>query len=87
MPSLHGMWRGLVELFASDAAPGEPSLHLEGPLLSALGTSDPRTLESWFAALCDGGIDVDVLQPRPWGDHDGQVTDRYGVRWLIGYQG
>ncbi|HVK34128.1 MAG TPA: VOC family protein, partial [Microlunatus sp.] len=81
----HGMLRGPVELFASDAAPGEPSLHLEGLVFSLLGTSDPGTLESWFAALCDGGTAVDPLQLRPWGDHDGQVTDRYGVRWLIGY--
>lgn len=81
----HGMLRGPVELFASDAAPGEPSLHLEGLVFSLLGTSDPGTLESWFGALCDGGTAVDPLQLRPWGDHDGQVTDRYGVRWLIGY--
>jgi PhnB protein len=83
----HGMLQGPVELFASDAAAGEPVLHLEGLLFSLLGASDPDTLESWFAALCDGGTEVDPLQLRPWGDHDGQVTDRYGVRWLIGYQG
>ena len=83
----HGMLRGAVELFASDAAPGESGLHVRGLLFSLLGASDPGTLESWFAALCDGGTEVDALQARPWGDHDGQVTDRFGVRWLIGYQG
>ena len=82
----HGMLRGPVQLFASDAAPGEPSLLVQGLLFSLLGASDRGTLESWFAALCDGGTEVDALQRRPWGDHDGQVTDRYGVRWLIGYQ-
>jgi PhnB protein len=83
----HGMLQGPVELFASDAAPGEPSLRLEGVLFSLLGTAESGTLEAWFAALCDGGINIDPLQLRPWGDHDGQVTDRFGVRWLIGYQG
>jgi PhnB protein len=29
---------------------------------------------------------VDDLQRRPWGASDGQVRDRYGVRWLIGYE-
>jgi PhnB protein len=83
----HGMLQGPVELFASDAVSGGPTLRLEGVLFSLLGTADPSTLEAWFAALSDGGTDIDPLQLRPWGDHDGQVTDRYGVRWLIGYQG
>ncbi|NYE21219.1 hypothetical protein [Microbacterium immunditiarum] len=26
----------------------------------------------------------DAIAP---GDHDGQVTDRFGVTWLIGYEG
>jgi PhnB protein len=81
------MLQGPVELIASDAASGQPSLRLEGVLFSLLGTSDPDTLEAWFAGLSDGGVDIDPLQKRPWGDHDGQVTDRFGVRWLIGYQG
>lgn len=83
----HGMLRGPVELFAADAASGEPGLRLEGVLFSLLGTSDPATLERWFAALGEGGSDVDPLQLRSWGDHDGQVTDRFGVRWLVGYEG
>ena len=83
----HGMLQGPVELFASDAAAGEPCVRLEGVLFALLGTSDPATLEEWFTALSDGGVDIDPLQARPWGDHDGQVTDRFGVRWLIGYQG
>jgi PhnB protein len=83
----HGMLQGPVELFASDAAAGEPSLRLEGVLFSLLGTADPATLERWFGALVEGGRDVDPLQRRPWGAHDGQVTDRFGVRWLIGYEG
>jgi len=82
----HGMLRGPVELFASDAGPDEPSLRIEGVLFALLGTAEAHTLEAWFAALCDGGTEIDPLQLRPWGDHDGQVTDRFGVRWLIGYQ-
>ena len=83
----HGMLRGPVELFAADVGPGEPSVRVEGVLFALLGTAEPGTLETWFAALCAGGSDVDPLQLRPWGEHDGQVTDAFGVRWLIGYQG
>ncbi|MBM7751302.1 PhnB protein [Microbacterium laevaniformans] len=83
----HGMLQGAVELFASDAAPGEPTLELRGILFSLLGTAEPATLEEWFAALAEGGDVLDPLALRPWGDHDGQVRDRFGVAWLIGYQG
>ena len=41
---------------------------------------DAAVLEAWFAALAEGGVANDPLQKRPWGAHDGQVTDRFGVR-------
>lgn len=83
----HGMLQGVVELFASDAAAGQTTLALSGILFSLLGTAEPAVLEEWFAALADGGDVLDPLALRPWGDHDGQVRDRFGVTWLIGYQG
>lgn len=83
----HGMLQGAVELFASDAADGEESLALRGILFSLLGAAEPAELERWFAALADSGEVLDPLALKPWGDHDGQVRDRFGVTWLIGYQG
>ena len=29
---------------------------------------------------------VDDLQKRPWGAWDGQVVDRFGLHWLIGFE-
>lgn len=78
---------GPVALFASDAVEGEASLRCEGMMMSLLGTAAPETLRGWFQDLSDGGRVVDELQRRPWGDSDGQVVDRYGVHWLIGFQG
>ena len=83
----HGMLQGPVTLFASDATSDEAPLRLDGVLFSLLGTAEPEVLEQWFAALSEDGSEIDPLQQRPWGDHDGQVTDRFGIRWLIGYQG
>ncbi|GAA1655721.1 VOC family protein [Microbacterium flavum] len=83
----HGMLQGSVELFASDVAGGEEPLVLRGILFSLLGTAEPAELERWFAALGEGGEVLDPLALKPWGDHDGQVRDRFGVTWLIGYQG
>jgi PhnB protein len=54
-------------------------------MLALLGAADPPTLRAWFGGLADGGNVVDDLQQRPWGDYDGQVIDRYGIHWLIGF--
>lgn len=78
---------GPVTLFAADASNGEPALHCEGLMLSLLGTANPATMRQWFAGLADGGRVLDDLQTRPWGASDGQVVDRYGLHWLIGFEG
>lgn len=83
----HGMLQGRVELFAADAGPGDEPLELRGVMFSLLGTADAVELESWFEALAVDGRIVDPLQLRPWGDHDGTLVDRFGVTWLIGYEG
>jgi PhnB protein len=82
----HGILNGPVSLFGSDAAGDEQSLRLEGVLLALLGTSEPDVLHRWFDRLADGGVVIDQLAPKPWGASDGQVEDRYGLRWLIGYE-
>jgi PhnB protein len=56
-------------------------------MLSLLGTADPATLRTWFSGLSEGGRVVDDLQTRPWGASDGQVIDRCGLHWLIGFEG
>ena len=78
---------GPVVLFAADAVGDEATLRCEGMMLSLLGTASPATLQAWFRGLSDGGRVVDELQERPWGDSDGHVVDRYGLHWLIGFQG
>ena len=78
---------GPVALFVADAATHEPAFHCEGMMLSLLGAAPPATLRTWFSRLAEGGRIVDDLQPRAWGDSDGQVLDRYGVHWLIGFEG
>jgi PhnB protein len=84
----HGYLKdGPVELYAADAAGDQLPLRVEGLMLSLLGTANAATLRDWFATLSDGGRVVDDLQVRPWGASDGQVIDRYGLRWLIGFEG
>ena len=84
----HGYLKaGPVELFAADVAGDEAPLRCEGLMLSLLGASSPSVLRAWFSGLSEGGRILDDLQLRPWGATDGQVIDRYGLRWLIGFEG
>ena len=78
---------GPVALFGADVAGDERPLRSEGLMLALLGTAAPSTLRTWFSRLCEGGRVVDDLQTRPWGASDGQVIDRYGLHWLIGFEG
>jgi PhnB protein len=77
---------GPVRIFAADAAGDTSPFRCEGMMLSLLGAAAPSILRQWFSSLSEGGQVVDDLQTRPWGASDGQVIDRHGVHWLIGYE-
>jgi len=77
---------GPVALFGADVAGDEPPLRSEGLMLAMLGTADPSTMRDWFSRLREGGQVVDELRTQPWGASDGQVIDRYGLHWLIGFE-
>lgn len=82
----HGSLTGPVALFGADAVGDEAPIRTEGVMFALLGAAPPARLHEWFAALADGGRVVDDLQVRPWGASDGQVVDRFGLHWLIGYE-
>jgi PhnB protein len=83
----HGYLEGPVALFAADVFGDESPVRCEGLMLSLLGVASPGTLRTWFAGLSKDGRVVDDLQRRPWGASDGQVIDKYGLHWLIGFEG
>jgi PhnB protein len=74
-----------VALFAADVSGEQPAFRAQGLMLSLLGTAESATMRGWFTRLAEEGTVVDDLQKRPWGDFDGQVIDRYGLHWLIGF--
>ena len=82
----HGVLSGVVAMAGSDAAAGQKSVRFEGIMLSLLGTAEPAVLHDWFDRLAVDGHVVDPLAPKPWGASDGQVIDRHGLHWLIGYE-
>lgn len=82
----HGTLSGPVSLYGCDAGGDEDAVVMTGISVALLGAADAETSRRWFAALSEGGRVIDPLQRRPWGAHDGQVRDRYGVRWLVGFE-
>lgn len=82
----HGTLDGVVALAGSDAAEGQSTVRLEGIMLSLLGTAEPAVLHEWFDKLSVDGSVLDPLSPKPWGASDGQVIDRHGLHWLVGYE-
>jgi PhnB protein len=84
----HGyLIEGPVALFAADVTGDQSPVRCECMMLALLGTAAPATLRDWYSRLSEGGQVVDDLQRRPWGACDGQVVDRYGLHWLIGFEG
>jgi PhnB protein len=75
-----------VDLFAADVGEGEEPMSIKGVMFALLGTASPAELTQWFKRLSEGGNVVDDLQRREWGATDGQVIDKFGVFWLIGYE-
>lgn len=53
----------------------------------ALTGDDADDLRGWFKALAEGGT-IDVpLEQQPWGDEFGQLTDRFGIVWMVDITG
>jgi PhnB protein len=82
----HGVLAGTVDLAAADAAADAETVPPQGLMLSLLGTAAPPVLHGWFDRLARDGSVVDPLAPKPWGATDGQVVDRFGLHWLVGYE-
>jgi PhnB protein len=81
---MHGMLQtddGLT-LMGADSPPGM-SRTVGNNITISLSGDDDATLRDRFARLAEGGsIDV-PLEKQMWGDVFGQLTDRFGIGWLV----
>jgi PhnB protein len=73
---------GSFELMASDS--GKASDKMAKVELSINGPSSAETeMRGMFNKLAEGGEVKMKLEKMPWGDIYGQITDKFGVDWMM----
>lgn len=79
----HGMLTSSDLRIAGGDAMGDDSPSLKSDTYTFLLMFDtPAEAEEMIAKFTGTGGEVSMpFEIAPWGDHYGQVTDRYGVRW------
>ena len=74
-----------MHIMASDVPPGMPMGSNGTISLSsddAAGGDAERLTALWEFLLEDADVRM-PLEQAPWGDHYGQLTDKFGVQWMI----
>jgi len=79
---MHARLKGPVNLMASDS--GKASDKMAKVELAINGTSaDEATMREIFDKLAEGGEVKMKLDKMPWGDIYGQLTDKFGIDWMM----
>jgi PhnB protein len=59
----------------------------ESNITVSLSGDDAETLRGYWQGLSEGAEVGTPLEKQMWGDEFGQLTDRYGVGWLVNISG
>jgi PhnB protein len=68
-------------LMGSDLAPGMP--FTPGNTMTVSLSGDDASLRDYFDKLSAGGTVTMPLEKQMWGDEFGQLTDRFGIAWMV----
>jgi PhnB protein len=71
-----------LTLMAADTPPGMEQRAGNNITVSLSGDA-ADTLRHRFEALAEGGTIGTPLEKQVWGDEFGQLTDRFGIGWLV----
>ena len=85
---MHGMLEtedGLT-LMGADTPPGMETRSGNNITISLSG-DDGEALRRWFEGLSEGGTVAMQLEKQVWGDEFGQLTDRFGINWMVNITG
>ena len=51
------------------------------------GSEDEAQLRGFWDGLAAGGTVTVPLEKAPWGDYFGQLTDKFGISWMVNIAG
>jgi len=68
-------------IMGSDVAPGME--YHPGNTSTVSLSGDDAVLREYFEKLAEGGTVTMPLEKQMWGDEFGQLTDRFGVPWMV----
>jgi PhnB protein len=68
-------------LMAADVPPAWPARSSNGHV--SVSGDETEALTGYFERLAEGGTVEMPLAKQVWGDHYGQLTDRFGVSWMV----
>ncbi len=77
--------KGAMAIMASDTMPGMP-LHQGNNFSISIQCDSQHEIDSFFAALSEGGKVTMPLQDQFWGARFGMVTDRFGIQWMFNFE-
>lgn len=72
-------------LMASDMMSDEADRQVGNVIALAFMNDSAEQLKEWFDKLADGGTVVWPIRESEWGDTYGQVTDKFGITWMLDY--
>lgn len=72
---------GFTIMAADDPYGQTPSA--PGNVMITIWGDDLGTAQRWFDALSDGGKVSTEFAEQMWGDHYGDLVDRFGITWAI----
>jgi PhnB protein len=74
-------------LMAADTPPGMPAPSEGSNITISLSGAEDAELRGYWDKLAEGGRVDMPLDKAPWGDYFGQLTDKFGVGWLVNIAG
>jgi PhnB protein len=74
-------------LMASDTPPGMPAPSESSNITISLSGDEDAELRGYWDKLSEGGRVDMPLDQAPWGDYFGQLTDKFGIGWLVNIAG
>ncbi len=72
-------------LMGADTPPGME--RSEGSSITVSLSGDDAKLRDYWQGLSEGGTVSVPLEKQMWGDEFGQLTDRFGVQWMVNVAG